>query len=398
MHKILLISLSFIIGLYAIEIPIEKVQIHEFGKSIELNSKIVQLSSAKQSIMTLLDGQITEYYVKEGETVNKGQKIALIESIELSKMSAEYLSLKNQYLSMNKTYEANKQLYDKGIISLEALNRINIENNEMLAKLETLTSQLETLGIETKNISNTTSKYILRAHNAGRIGTLLKGKHATVSKDTEIATVIKEQAFYLKSYIPLSYANDLKVGQKITITHNNKTFATYIDKILPELDETTQRIVVLSSINEPIDGLFINSYINSTLYINTDKKYLAVKKTALTFLNNEWVVFVPKQEAHEEKAKSSKEHNDEHDKEDKHEDKDGHKDEHNDEHNDEHKKEGDSHEEEPQYEARDVKIVNQDDSYVAIEGLNINEEYVSDKTYYVKSLVLKSSMGDGHGH
>ena len=62
------------------------------------------------------------------------------------------------------------------------------------------------------------------------------------------------------------------------------------------------------------------------------------------------------------------------------------------------KKEGDSHEEEPQYEARDVKIVNQDDSYVAIEGLNINEEYVSDKTYYVKSLVLKSSMGDGHGH
>ena len=68
------------------------------------------------------------------------------------------------------------------------------------------------------------------------------------------------------------------MGQKITITHNNKTFATYIDKILPELDETTQRIVVLSSINEPIDGLFINSYINSTLYINTDKKYLAVKK------------------------------------------------------------------------------------------------------------------------
>lgn len=77
MHKILLISLSFIIGLYAIEIPIEKVQIHEFGKSIELNSKIVQLSSAKQSIMTLLDGQITEYYVKEGETVNKGQKKAM---------------------------------------------------------------------------------------------------------------------------------------------------------------------------------------------------------------------------------------------------------------------------------------------------------------------------------
>ncbi len=60
---------------------------------------------------------------------------------------------------------------------------------------------------------------------------------------------------------------------------------------------------------------------------------------------------------------------------------------------DEHKKEGDSHEEEPQYEARDVKIVNQDDSYVAIEGLNINEEYVSDKTYSPEVIGIKIING-----
>jgi hypothetical protein len=44
-----------------------------------------------------------------------------------------------------------------------------------------------------------------------------------------------------------------------------------------------------------------------------------------------------------------------------------------------------------------VKILKKFDDYVAIEGLNEHEDYVSDKSYYIKSLLLKSSLG-GHGH
>ncbi len=93
---------------------------------------------------------------------------------------------------------------------------------------------------------------------------------------------------------------------------------------------------------------------------------MQLKKTALSFFNNEWVVFLPKEEG-----------------------EDSHDDEKKDEDNEEH--------DEQQFEARDVKIIEQNNEYVAIEGLNIGQEYVSDKSYFVKSMVLKSSLGE-HGH
>ena len=56
----------------------------------------------------------------------------------------------------------------------------------------------------------------------------------------------------------------------------------------------------------------------------------------------------------------------------------------------------DEHEEVP-YNIKVVKILKKFDKYVAIEGLKEHEDYVSDKSYYIKSLLLKSSLG-GHGH
>jgi len=401
MNKILLLSLFFMVSIAcAVEIPIDKAKERKFGKSIQINSKIIQLSSSKQSVMALVGGQIKEYYVKSGQKVQEGQKIALIKSIKLSKMTSEFISLQKQYNSLNQNFKASQDLHSKGVVSLQELNLANIKRNEMLSKLETLNSQLQTLGIDTYNLKNTSANYILYSHSSGTVTALLQPQHSVISEDTEILSIIKEQSFYVKSYLPLSYSKYLKVGQKISIKHNNKNIVTKIDQILPEVDEKTQRIVVLSSINEKIDGLFINSYISSILYFNTDKTYIAVKKSALSFFNNEWVVFLPTSEKHDDEEGQKSDHEEEnHEKEDhkeetKHEESNHKEDEHKEE---KHEKVDHDEEEEQQYVARDVKIIEQDDEYVAIEGLRINEEYVSDKSYFVKSMVLKSSLG-GHGH
>lgn len=148
MKKLLLISCIAVINLFALDIPIEKTELKTFGKSINVNSQIIQLSSSKQSVTTLLDGRIAEYFIKPGQKIQKGEKVALIESISLSQMSAEYLSLEEQYKSFLNNYNSNVKLEKKGIISLKELNDANIQRNEILSKLNTLKSQLKTLGIQ----------------------------------------------------------------------------------------------------------------------------------------------------------------------------------------------------------------------------------------------------------
>ena len=358
MNRLLLSCMIVTASLWAMEIPTAHVQMHKFGQSVALNSKIIQLSNAKQSVTSLVEGHLEKYFVKAGELVKKGQKIALIESIFVSKMTADYLSLQQQYSSLNKNYEASKELYEKGMISMQKINNIDIKKNAMSAKIIALQSQLQTLEIDAKNLKKATANFILYAHSSGRVAKLHLPLHTVVRVDETLISVIKEQAFYVKSYLPLEYAHRVKVGQKLILHDNSKNITAHVRQILPEVDAQTQRIVVLSSIDEKVEGVFIGSYVASKLYFQASSAYASVKKSALSCVNNEWVVFVPtKKEEHEE--------HDEHD--------------------------------EVPFEACVIEIVAQDDIYVGVKGLQEGEEYVSSKSYFVKSMILKSSLG-GHGH
>ena len=356
MIKIFVSSLILFSCAFANEINLENAQMRKFGKSVELNSKVIQLPSSKQSLMALLDGKIIKYYVKEGDIVKKGDKIALIQSIEISKMTAEYLALKEQLKSIEENYEGSLSLNKKDIISRQELNLQNIQRKDISAKLETIVSQLKTLDIEAKDIKNTISEYTLFAHNSGIVSSLLKTEYSAISKDTEIVSIVKEKSFYLKSYLPTTYSEYLKPGQKISTIFNGKSITSYVEKILPELDESTQRIIVLSSIEDEKIKLYSNLYLGSTLYYETDKEYISVKKIALSFMNNEWVIFVPNE-------------NETSHTEDK----------------------------EQEFKPLDIKIIQENDEYVAVEGIEENQKYVRDEPYKVKSLVLKSSLGE-HGH
>lgn len=383
MNKILLLCLWVTTALFSLEVSVEHTTERAFGKSVELNAKVIQLSNAKQSIMSLVSGHIEKYYVSPGQKVKAGQKIALIESIMLSKMTAEYISVKEQFSALRKNYEATKKLYDKGMTSLQEVNVQSIQKDEMWARLTTLRSQLSTLGIEADRLKIASADYILYAHSDGTVSELLQPLHSVIGEDTAVVSIVKDQAFYIKSYLPLEYASNVKVGQKIVVNYANKDIVSHVTQVLPELDEITQRIVLLSSVDKKVDDLYINSYISSTLYFNVKEKYVSVKKSALSFFNNEWVVFVPKEAGQHEDEGHKKKYDDkdydEHETEDDHEE-DG---------------EHGEHEEEVPYEARVVEIIIQDETYAAINGLKAGEEYVSDKSYYVKSMILKSSLGDG---
>jgi len=132
------------------------------------------------------------------------------------------------------------------------------------------------------------------------------------------------------------------------VNYNGKKIVAHVREVLPKVDTQTQRIILLSSIDEKVDGLFINAFVSTRLYFDANREYLAVNKSALSFFNNEWVVFVPK-----------------------------------------------SDDKEAPYEVKVVKILSQDEKFVGVDGLVAGEEYVSAKSYFVKSMLLKSAIGDG---
>ena len=375
MIKLLLPITLFLTSLYAVEIPTEHAKLQKFGKAVELNAQVVQLSNAKQNIMSMVGGHIEKYYVKPAQRVKKGDKVALIESIMLSKMTAEYISLQEQYRALNKNYESTKKLYDKGMTSQQELNNQSIKRDAMRSQINALRSQLNTMGIRTKSLKKASSNYILYAHSDGKVAEILQPLHSVINEETPIVTIVKRSDSYIKSFLPLEYASKVKVGQRVVVKYGKSELMSHVTQVMPEVDQTTQRIVILSSIDDKTVELFINAYVGATLYFDATEQFVAVKKSALSFFNNEWVVFLPKEE--KGNGKLGMENGGEHEGED-------HVD-------DDHK------EYEVLYEVRVVEIIVEDENYAAVKGVEVGEEYVSAKSYYVKSMMLKSSLGE-HGH
>ena len=281
--------------------------------------------------------------------------------MELARMSANYLALKKELHSATKNYEALRKLYKKGLASMQQLNSEAIKKAKIEAKLSTLHSQLWTLGIDPKRLKKPTSTYILRAHTDGKVSALLKPLHATVNPNEAVVTLVKTQGYFVKSFLPVDLALDAQIGDKVVAQYADKKIESHVTQILPKVDETTQRVVVLSSIDKNVKNLFLGLYVKSILYYGKAKNYVAVKKSALSFFNNEWVIFVP---AHEHEESLKKSHEEEH---------------------------------EILFEPRVVKIITMDEEYAAVEGIKPGQEYVSDKSYYIKSMLLKSSLGE-EGH
>lgn len=375
-RKIVLLTTFIVISLFAVEIPTQHADVRKFDNSVELNAQVVQLSNAKQNIMSMVGGHIEKYYVKPAQKVKDGDKIALIESIMLSKMTAEYISLQEQYRALNKNYESTKKLYDKGMTSQQELNNQSIRRDAMRSQINALRSQLNTMGIRTKGLKKASAEYILYAHSGGKVAEILQPLHSVVTEETPIVTIVKGSDNYLKSFLPLEYAGKVKVGQKIVVNYGHQKIMSHVTQILPELDHETQRIVLLSSIDDKKEELFINAYVGVTLYFDATQQYVAVKKSALSFFNNEWVVFVPLDQGEGEEHGEDEEHGD---------------------HKDEEHEEAEHDEHEVAYAVRVVEIITEDEQFVALKGLEAGEAYVSDKSYYVKSMMLKSSLGE-HGH
>ena len=76
-------TLLFLLPILAFSNPIsmEHAQHKPLGKIVKTNAQITQLSDQKQKIVSRLPGHVEMYFVKTGQEITTGDKVALIESI-----------------------------------------------------------------------------------------------------------------------------------------------------------------------------------------------------------------------------------------------------------------------------------------------------------------------------
>ena len=379
---------------YADQISMEHAQLKPLGKIVRTNAQITQLSDQKQKIVSRLPGHIEKYFVKTGEQVKEGDKVALIESIELSKMSAEYVALRQQAKAAKEKLATAKKLYKKGLTSQNELNQNIIEIEEVLAKQSALVSQMRSLGIKAGDLQTATDKLVLYAHADGVVGQIFVPLHSNVNAEEPLMSIVNQNGYYAIAY--LSMEDAMKVSPKTSgfVRFAGQEYPAHFVQLLPTIDEETQRAKVLFMMMKNPKNILINAFTEMDISLAPFQEAVMVKKSALSLFQGEWVVFVESDhegEEHEgEEAHGHDDHAEAHKEEKDHE---AHAD------HDEDEEGHGAHEEhaEVPYVPKVVEIIAYNGDDVAIKGLKAGEEYVSDGVYFVKSMILKSSLGE-HGH
>jgi len=378
MIRTMFLTMLIFMSSLADEIKIEQTKHTKLGKIIEVNAKIIQLSNQKQQIVSRLGGHLEEYFVKSGERVKKGQKIARIKSLELSNMSASYFSLKKRLKVAQQRVDNANKLYKKGLGSLQELSSEELALSNIEAKLNALRSQLNSLEIELKN---TTDSYIIKAHADGKIENLLVTSHANLDAQTPIVSLVGDSGYYAEAYLPVSDSLKNMKDLKANLILGEKNYNCKFVSLLPFVDELTGQAKMIFWIESGNDMLLLNSFAKMQIEMGEKKDVIVIKKSALSMFDGEWVVFVPIEEEEHLKDEKHDEHENhmDHDKEDEH----------------DHHKHGEH--EEVSFGLKVVEVVETYADVVAVRGLKEGEEYVSDGVYFVKSMLLKSKLG-GHGH
>jgi biotin carboxyl carrier protein len=373
----------FLLPIFAFsnQISIEHTKIQPLGKIIVTNAQITQLSNQKQKIVSRLQGHVEKYFVQPGQKVKNGDKVVLIESMELSRMSAEYIALIQQSKAAKNQLSTAKKLYKKGLTSQNNLNTQIIALEEIHSKQNVLSSQLKSLGVNASSLSKATDQFILYAHADGVVAEISVPLHSNVNAEDTLISLVKRTGYYAIAYLGMNDALKVTSSTKGFIKLSDKKYAAHFIQLLPNIDKETQRAQVLFMLDDTPKNILLGTFVEMEVALEPYRDAVMVKKSALTLFQGEWVVFIPMH--HEEK--DADEHKDHKNHEGDHEEEEGHE---NEAHNE--------HDEVP-YAPKAVRIIAYYGDYVAIEGIDTEEEYISDGVYFVKSMILKSSLGE-HGH
>lgn len=213
----------------AIDVQLGRIEQKQLTASLKANGILQVPNQNKASISSLYGGVIQAIYVQPGNTVKKGQVIAVIANPEFITLQEEYLSLdaKERYAELE--YARQKEISGNNAGALKTFQQSETELKTLRARKASLAKQLELIGINAGKLTdgNIRSEVSVISPMSGSVSDVKVNIGSHVNLTTPIAEVVDNSQLHLDLYI---YEKDLpkvKVGQTIHFTLTNNPGREY---------------------------------------------------------------------------------------------------------------------------------------------------------------------------
>ena len=241
-------------------------------------------------IMPQVEGQITKIFVHSGERVEAG---AALMEIDPLKQQATVKSQESARAAQQATLNWTKQQYQRaqglseaGVVSKQDLDQAKSAMDAAQAQMDSLDAQLREQEVQLHY-------YKIVAPRGGIVGDIPVRVGDRVTVSTPLTTVDQPGSLEAYVYVPIEHSAQLKMNLPVQVLDSTgKVLAdSHITFISPQVDNTTQTVLVKARIANGNDALRQSQFVRARVVWGTHKNP-QVPILAVSRLSGQYFAFV----------------------------------------------------------------------------------------------------------
>lgn len=262
-------------------------------EGIHLTGSIDENPDKVINFVSLVNGIISNTYFSLGDSVNKGQVLAEMQSTELSSLQAELNSLKSQIEIAKVGLDAKEQLFKDGISS----NKELIEAKNELRILESEKQKIEN-DLSLFSASSTKNVFQIKAPTSGIITEKNINSGSTVTDDgASLFSISDLNDVWAMANIYSTDIAHITKGMEVeikTISYPDEVFIGKIDVISQILDQEARVLKARIVLNNKDFKLKPGMIADIIALKKIDRKEITVPTSSIVFFNNKNYILVYK--------------------------------------------------------------------------------------------------------
>lgn len=281
-------------------IKISAVGSRELAREVTVPGKIVAAADRMAQIVPKAEGIVTEARKNLGDTVEKGEILALIESREMAEAVADYLATKRGEELARTTYNREKGLWEKKITAEQDYLNARNAHQEAKIRMDLSHQKLHALGhdedmikaYDKATLAETLRFHEIRSPLAGRV----IGRELTLGEYVDTAhtafTIADLSVVWVETAIAPADLPFVKEGQTANITSAGGKASGKLIFVSPVIDPETRSAKAIIELDNKDGTWRPGEFANAAIATSSQAAEMIVPKEAIQSLNGKPAVFV----------------------------------------------------------------------------------------------------------
>jgi cobalt-zinc-cadmium efflux system membrane fusion protein len=276
------------------EIDTGSVEMRSLNSTLKVSGKVTVAPQNFATVCAPLGGFVKSTTLLPGNSVNKGQTLALIENQEFVDIQKNYLEAKSRLEFAEAEYKRHSDLYKEDVYSQQNLQQVTADYKSLKAQVTALEQNLELIGINPAGLSEDNISRIVTLISPinGYIKTVNVNIGKSITSTDILFEIVNTNTLSLELTLFEKDASKVTKGQKISFFINNETeeHNAVITQTGKSID-ADKACKVYALVTKGCDNIMPGMYVNANIE-TSDNKVPALPTDAVVSFDDKDYIFI----------------------------------------------------------------------------------------------------------